>query len=66
VTSLSADPVWRFRIEPRLMLPPGGSLEQDTADVLRHVEQQVLAHPELWSWHQRRWRKFPVADRSAA
>jgi len=30
--------------------------------VLRHAEQQILAHPDLWSWHQRRWRKFPLAS----
>jgi lauroyl/myristoyl acyltransferase len=29
--------------------------------VLRHVEQQIMAHPELWSWHQRRWRNFALA-----
>jgi lauroyl/myristoyl acyltransferase len=61
VTALAADPVWRFAIEPRLVLAPGGTVEEDTATVLRHVEGQILAHPELWSWHHRRWRDFPVA-----
>jgi KDO2-lipid IV(A) lauroyltransferase len=61
VTTLAADPVWRFAIEPKLSLPPGGTIEQDTAAVLKHVEGQILAHPELWSWQQRRWRDFPVA-----
>jgi KDO2-lipid IV(A) lauroyltransferase len=61
VRSLAADPVWRFAIEPRLQMPPGGTIEEDTALVLRHVEQQILAHPELWSWQQRRWRDFPLA-----
>jgi KDO2-lipid IV(A) lauroyltransferase len=61
VVSVAADPVWHFAIEPRLQLAPGGSIEEDTATVLRHVEGQILAHPGLWSWQQRRWRKFPVA-----
>jgi lauroyl/myristoyl acyltransferase len=61
VTTLGADPVWRFAIEPRLRLAPGGTIEEDTAAVLKHVEGQILAHPELWSWHHRRWRDFPVA-----
>lgn len=61
VTALAADPLWHFAIEPPLRLVPGGTIEQDTAEVLRHVESQVLAHPELWSWHQRRWRKYPLA-----
>jgi lauroyl/myristoyl acyltransferase len=60
VTALAADPVWHFAIEPPLRLPPGGSIEQDTAEVIRQVESRVLAHPELWSWHQRRWRKYPL------
>jgi KDO2-lipid IV(A) lauroyltransferase len=60
VTALAADPVWHFAIEAPLHLPPGGTIEQDTAAVMRQVESQVLAHPELWSWHQRRWRKYPL------
>jgi lauroyl/myristoyl acyltransferase len=61
VTTLAADPVWHFRVEPRLVFQPGGTLEEDTAAVLRHVEGQILAHPELWSWHQRRWKYFPMS-----
>jgi lauroyl/myristoyl acyltransferase len=61
VVSLAADPVWHFAIQPRIALTPGGSIEEDTAEILRHVEGQILAHPDLWSWPHRRWRKFPVA-----
>jgi lauroyl/myristoyl acyltransferase len=61
VTSLAADPRWHFRIEPRLALAPGGTIEEDMATVLKHVEGQIMAHPELWSWHQRRWRKHPLS-----
>jgi lauroyl/myristoyl acyltransferase len=63
VSSLAADPAWHFRIEPRLTLVPGGTIEEDLATVLRYVEGQILARPGLWSWHQRRWRKHPLADR---
>jgi len=62
VASLAADPHWHFQIEPRLALVPGGTIEQDVIAVARHVEGQILAHPELWSWHQRRWREYPVAQ----
>ena len=61
VVSIAADPVWQFAIEPPLTLLPGGSIAEDTAVVMRHVEAQILARPQLWSWHHRRWRKFPVA-----
>lgn len=61
VVSVAAEPLWRFRIEPPVALLPGGSIEADTAEVLRIVERQILAHPDLWSWPHRRWRNFPLA-----
>ena len=61
IRSLAIDPVWHFQIEPRLQLLPGASFEEDMAQVLGHVERQILAHPELWSWPHRRWRKYPIA-----
>lgn len=61
VTAVAADPLWHFEVEPPLELPPGGTIEEDTAIVMRHVEGQILAHPELWSWQHRRWRKYPLA-----
>jgi lauroyl/myristoyl acyltransferase len=61
VVTLAADPTWHFAVEPKLNLQPGGTIEQDTAEVLRYVEKQILAHPDLWSWHQRRWRSYPLA-----
>lgn len=61
LTAMAIDPRWHFRIEPALQLDPGGSFEQDAAAVMRHVEGQILAHPELWSWPHRRWSKFPLA-----
>jgi lauroyl/myristoyl acyltransferase len=61
VTSIAAEPVWRFAIEPPLTLLPGGSLAEDTAAVMHHVETQILSFPHLWSWHHRRWRQFPLA-----
>lgn len=64
VTALAADPVWHFGIEPPLVLPPGGSIEEDTATVMRHVEAQILAHPGLWSWQHRRWRQYPLPERA--
>lgn len=61
IRSLAVDPVWHFQIEPRLQLLPGASFEEDMATVLGHVERQILARPELWSWPHRRWRKYPIA-----
>lgn len=60
VTAVASSPVWHFVIERPLALLPGGSVAEDTACVVRHVERQILAYPHLWSWHHRRWRKFPM------
>jgi lauroyl/myristoyl acyltransferase len=62
VITLAADPVWKFQIDAPIPLQAGARLEDDVATVLRLLEQQILARPELWSWHQRRWRKYAVAS----
>ncbi|MGQ0619021.1 MAG: lysophospholipid acyltransferase family protein [Panacagrimonas sp.] len=61
VATAAADPVWRFDIEPPVLRVTGASLESDLETLLRVSERQVLRYPQLWSWHHRRWRKFPVA-----
>lgn len=60
-TTIAAHPVWRFAIEPPLPRVAGSTLEQDTEQLVRVTESQILRFPHLWSWHQRRWRSFPVA-----
>ncbi|MFZ3120236.1 MAG: hypothetical protein WA159_18195, partial [Variovorax sp.] len=52
--------VWRFQIQPPVPLGQG-SLEADVERLVRLTEQQVLQHPQLWSWHHRRWRKLRPA-----
>jgi lauroyl/myristoyl acyltransferase len=61
VVTLAAEPVWQFALQPPIAFQPGGTLEEDLGIVLRNVEQQVLARPQLWSWHQRRWRDYALA-----
>jgi lauroyl/myristoyl acyltransferase len=54
------DGAWRFRIEPPL--PPAcGPLATDVERLAHASERQALRHPELWSWHHRRWHKYPLA-----
>lgn len=62
VATTAAHPVWSFEIEPPVSRVDGASLEADTEALLRITERQVLQHPELWSWHQRRWRQFALAS----
>jgi lauroyl/myristoyl acyltransferase len=62
IVTLTADPHWHFAIAPRIVLPPDGTLEEDTSSVLRHLEREIRMRPQLWSWPHRRWRNFPVAE----
>lgn len=60
VATIAASPLWRFAVEPPVPLTHA-SLEADLRMLVDVVERQVLERPQLWSWHQRRWRKFPLA-----
>lgn len=64
VVTLAADPVWHFAIREPLVLPAGGSLAEHTAFILRDMEREILARPQLWSWPHRRWCNYPL-DSSA-
>lgn len=66
VATVSADPVWRFRIDAPLVRAAGSSLEADTEQMVRATEQLILQQPQLWSWQHRRWRNFPLAADVAA
>ena len=62
VDTLAADPVWRFADEAGA----GDSARRHAGTghgrwCCRKSERQILAHPQLWSWQQRRWRGFPLA-----
>ena len=63
MVAVAASPVWRFEIQPQLTLGQG-TLEADVDLLTRLTEDQVRQHPELWSWHHRRWSKFPMVATS--
>ena len=58
--TLAATPRWRFALQPPIRLGEA-SLESDVATLVKATERIVLAQPQLWSWTQRRWRKFAPA-----
>lgn len=60
VATLAASPRWRFALQPPVPLG-AGTLEADVATLVGASERIVLDQPQLWSWPQRRWRKFPLA-----
>ena len=59
--TLAARPQWHFQIHPPLERPPGSTLEDDAAQMLRTLEAMVVRRPALWSWPHRRWRLYRPA-----
>lgn len=57
----AAEPVWQFTIGAPVARVPGASLESEAAGLARVTEENILRHPQLWSWHHRRWHRFPMA-----
>lgn len=60
-----ADGTWRFRIDPALP-PADGPLALEVERMARASERQALLHPDLWSWHHRRWHRLPFAHAKMA
>lgn len=58
----AAEPQWRYRIGAPIEPDPKGSLEEDVAMISGILDGFIRAHPKLWSWHQRRWHRYPFAD----
>lgn len=62
--AVASDPAWKFTIGPPVQRGPGSTLEADVEQLVRLTERHILKYPQLWSWHHRRWRKFPLAEAS--
>ncbi len=53
------EPAWAFELGAPIYLDKNGAIEDQVAEIAQHMAQHILAHPQWWSWHQRRWRKLP-------
>ncbi|WPB58946.1 lysophospholipid acyltransferase family protein [Xylophilus sp. GOD-11R] len=60
VVTTAAWPQWKFRIDEPVAVGQE-TLESDVHRLVRLTERQILDFPQLWSWHQRRWRKPKLA-----
>lgn len=56
------DPRWQFRLERAEGLSSEESVELSIEKLSRIMENQILERPEWWTWHQRRWPKYPFED----
>ena len=64
LATVAVEPTWRFEILPPIPRDPNASLQADTQAMLRVSEKLILENPQWWSWHHRRWRRFPLANGS--
>ncbi|MCC5887752.1 MAG: hypothetical protein JJT88_15055 [Gammaproteobacteria bacterium] len=58
----AAEPQWCYRLGAPIELDGSSSLEEDVARMSSILDAFIRAHPHLWSWHQRRWHRYPFAD----
>ena len=69
IDGLEREPNWVFTV--REPLPRADGLDATLDAVVAHMEGQVRERPALWSWHQRRWKRYhfdpsaPVSKESA-
>lgn len=48
---------WTFEVKDPIYLTASDKIEGQLEYVVSLMEKHILAHPDLWSWHQRRWAK---------
>lgn len=61
VFACAARPRWHFIVDGPLDLGDG-SPAAAAAAVTHAMEAQIRAYPGLWSWHHRRWRRYPFVE----
>jgi len=59
-----ARPHWAFEVVSPSTV--GDDAEGTVRQLTRLMEAQVRSYPEYWSWHQRRWRRLPLAAEADA
>lgn len=65
VATVSAKPRWQFDILKPMEQSDAADLVTDLEAMLRISERLILQNPQLWSWHHRRWRHYPLATDAA-
>lgn len=68
----AAEPRWRFEISALPDLESGDEVGDEAGDearaaalVARAMASHIRAHPDLWTWHHRRWRRYPFIAAAA-
>lgn len=57
------DSHWHFRLDSPLLMDRARELGQEVKIIADLMQRAILADPQFWSWHQRRWWRHPfIAD----
>lgn len=62
----AVDARWHFRLQSPLHMDRSRELEHEVKIIGDLMQQAILANPQWWSWHQRRWWRQPFLADSAA
>ncbi len=61
---VAATPAWQFTITEPLAFDGDEAADADamSARFSALMEAHIRKYPQLWTWHHRRWRRFPFED----
>lgn len=54
-----AEQGWQFRLAKPLHLDPSRPIAHEVKILAGIMEAHILEHPQWWTWHQRRWSRYP-------
>lgn len=61
----AVDEQWQFRLDPAIHLDRSRELELEVKIVGDLMQRLIIAQPQWWSWHQRRWWRHPFTDEAS-
>ena len=56
---IGVDPLWQFRLNRESALDADETVETSVEKLTKIMERQILEMPQWWTWHQRRWARYP-------
>ncbi len=57
--TIAAEPVWRFCIDEPVWLDSATKIDFQVAELSQIMSDHIRRQPQLWTWHHRRWKRYP-------
>ncbi|TVS12326.1 MAG: hypothetical protein EA419_05175 [Wenzhouxiangella sp.] len=61
---VGVDRHWHFRLSEPILMNNERGLAEEVKILVDMMQAHILAHPQWWSWHQRRWSRHPFKPES--